>query len=1150
MTCCRIDDLVNTPDQPQRITTTVDLSGTNLESPVPKIPMLLPVVGGCPNSIPLLATDPDGFTCTLATDADAGTTGAFSMFDPPMNTVSVAGCVLTWQPPDGFADKYALQILLQDNAADSVQIAVDLILEVKDGQCCGNDDVEGVEICDGSDDAACPGGCQANCTCCGDGLTQAGVGELCDGPSDAACPGGCQANCTCCGDGVVQAGVGEVCDAAANAACFPSPGFGCGSNCQCAVPGGPGSSSCVDVCTNDVSVCSGTVSGIVTVDAGVPFSTTFTGTDPCDALIVNDPPWGLLPGTFPNEATLTPAAGTMQSPPSLGTCSHNPILPCSSCDDCVGCTHDQQVSCTTDPECAALSSGSTCITSSTCIKPPTTFPVTFDWTPDPTDAAQTHGASVTFTPPGFTVPGGTQYFCDFQLHVRGCGDDVVDPGEQCDGTETAACSGAPCLPPSHVDPLRRCQCAACGDDEINQPSEVCDGLAASACNGAPCLGDCTCARCGDDAINQPGEQCDGAADAACPGLCLPSCICAVCGDGIVHPGIGERCEPTNDAACPGDCVAPPDPNACHCRDCGDDIVNQPSEQCDGTADAACPGLCLSSCLCATCGDGAVNQPSEQCDGAADAACPGLCGANCLCATCGDGDVNQPSEQCDGADDATCPGACLPNCVCGVCGDGAINQPSEQCDGADAALCVGECLPAGDPNQCQCPVCGDGDVNRPAEQCDGADDAACPGSCLGNCLCAVCGDGVVTAPEGCEPGNDPACPGLCRPPADPNACACPICGDGDVNQGSEQCDGGDDAACPGLCSASCACAVCGDGIVAAPVETCDGPSDAACPGACPPPAAPNACHCPTCGDGTVNQSSEDCDGAALGTCATGVCEPDCTYATCGNCALDTGEACDPPNREICNNLIDDDGDGQLNCADVDCTPARTCRHPTNPALDALLATHGCASSRDCNHVCTHDLTTVCTTNAQCAALAVGSTCIDGARCECPAGSAAGFPTCGAACETVFGCGCILDDPARIRFGKAGQPGVLKIHGRFVTASAMNPPAEDFTILLSNESGIVYRATLLPGDLAGDKGRFKFLDKAAKKGTGARDGLYKVDVRIKTVKGALNYVFRVQAYGDFSDSSAVMMTQVIAGNDTASLSGQWSSTPQGWKLTSFE
>jgi hypothetical protein len=49
---------------------------------------------------------------------------------------------------------------------------------------------------------------------------------------------------------------------------------------------------------------------------------------------------------------------------------------------------------------------------------------------------------------------------------------------------------------------------------------------------------------------------------------------------------------------------------------------------------------------------------------------------------------------------------------------------------------------------------------------------------------------------------------------PGECTCvaPRCGDGDLNQPTEECDGPDSAACPGACLADCTC-----GVVAAVVE---------------------------------------------------------------------------------------------------------------------------------------------------------------------------------------------------------------------------------------------------------------------------------------------------------------------------------------------
>lgn len=63
---------------------------------------------------------------------------------------------------------------------------------------CGNDSQEGSEQCDGTDDLACPGLCELDCTCttvCGNDLLE--IGEQCDGSDDTACPGLCQFNCQC-----------------------------------------------------------------------------------------------------------------------------------------------------------------------------------------------------------------------------------------------------------------------------------------------------------------------------------------------------------------------------------------------------------------------------------------------------------------------------------------------------------------------------------------------------------------------------------------------------------------------------------------------------------------------------------------------------------------------------------------------------------------------------------------------------------------------------------------------------------------------------------------------------------------------------------------------------------------------------------------
>jgi hypothetical protein len=166
-----------------------------------------------------------------------------------------------------------------------------------------------------------------------------------------------------------------------------------------------------------------------------------------------------------------------------------------------------------------------------------------------------------------------------------CGNNVAEPTEECDGTDSSACPGF-CRPPG--DPL----------------------------------GECTCSQICGNAVREGTEQCDGTDDAACPGLCSAACTCAVCGNSLVEGP--EECDGTNDAACPGFCRPPADPlGECTCSQICGNAVREGTEQCDGSSDVACPGLCNAVCTCLICGDSLVDAP-EECDGANDASCPGDC----------------------------------------------------------------------------------------------------------------------------------------------------------------------------------------------------------------------------------------------------------------------------------------------------------------------------------------------------------------------------------------------------------------------------------------------------------------------------------------------------------------------------------------------
>lgn len=100
-----------------------------------------------------------------------------------------------------------------------------------------------------------------------------------------------------------------------------------------------------------------------------------------------------------------------------------------------------------------------------------------------------------------------------------CGNDTLESGEQCDGSDDAACPGA-------CNGSCSCPAPVCGNDVV-ESGEQCDGSSAASCPTGICGPNCACeaAVCGND-ITEAGEACDGSDDLLCPGSCQGNCLCA------------------------------------------------------------------------------------------------------------------------------------------------------------------------------------------------------------------------------------------------------------------------------------------------------------------------------------------------------------------------------------------------------------------------------------------------------------------------------------------------------------------------------------------------------------------------------------------------------------------------------------------------
>ncbi|MBU1537354.1 hypothetical protein KKF84_18710, partial [Myxococcota bacterium] len=292
--------------------------------------------------------------------------------------------------------------------------------------------------------------------------------------------------------------------------------------------------------------------------------------------------------------------------------------------------------------------------------------------------------------------------------TESCGDNVMDPGEECDGVEFG---GKSCAYLGYYGGTLACNddctlnigpCEAqgqCGDDVL-QDGEDCEGSVGNATcislglnftGGTLSCGDncrydtsqCTgIGFCGDSNWQSSlGESCDGTdvAGLSCsdfdlrgPGLaCLPDCsdfdlsVCesnGECGDGVIQDSVAEVCDGTNLGG----------------NECADLGFYGSGLACG----AGCMDFDVSACESnGMCGDSVVQSGyGELCDGG------NLNGATCITL----GHYGPGSVVCD----SSCQ---LDDSACDRCGDGVIQgSRGEECEGTDigTAACADRYLTQG------------------------------------------------------------------------------------------------------------------------------------------------------------------------------------------------------------------------------------------------------------------------------------------------------------------------------------------------------------------------------------------------------------------------------------------------------------------------
>ncbi|MFN8600756.1 MAG: hypothetical protein U0842_09785 [Candidatus Binatia bacterium] len=106
-----------------------------------------------------------------------------------------------------------------------------------------------------------------------------------------------------------------------------------------------------------------------------------------------------------------------------------------------------------------------------------------------------------------------------------------------------------------------------------------------------------------------------------------------------------------------------------------------------------------------------------------------------------------------------------------------------------------------------------------------------------------------------------------------------------------------------------------------------------------------------------------------------------------------------------------------------------------------------------------------------------------------------------------------------------------------------PNDAFSIVLRNANGVVYSATLQPGDFVQRGKALVFIDKGARGGQGTRNGLSLV--KIADTPKSTGTRITVEAFADMSAAAEADMTlEISIGNDANAITDTWERRNYGW------